>query len=67
MTLRHRFYGSVSLLEAAWFHGQKVVIVRCGDCAARNIFVGDTRWQSPIVEVEAVWENLKHGGKHHDA
>ena len=56
MTLVHKLYGSVQPLEAAYFHGAKVLIVRRGDGEHLTIFVGDSRW---AVSAEDTWEVLR--------
>jgi hypothetical protein len=58
MSLKHRLFGDVAALEAGYFCGRRVLIVRSGNGESRNIFVGDTRWQAP-TEVDDEWNRLR--------
>lgn len=59
MLLKHKVFGEVEPLESGYFHGQTVLIVKCGSGELRNIFVGDTRWNTPTSAIEAVWGKLR--------
>jgi hypothetical protein len=59
MILKHKIFGEVAALEAAYFCGRRVLIVRSGNGESRNVFVGDTRWASPTAAVDSAWERLR--------